>query len=233
MDVRYKLGCLILLSIASLRATLLSLSILTIFLIATSISLRLSIKNTVKNMRYIFIFLLLVFFARALSTPGTPLIALNDIAITTQGIYLGALVCWRILTVIFISLLFIATTKANQIKAAVQWFFKPVPMIPEKRVAIMISLTLRCIPLILDQAKKTSDAQQARGIGNRKNPIYRIIRFSVPVIRRSFETADKLAIAMEARAYSENRTDPTFSATPKDISIFCSILSLTIIFYLF
>ena len=72
----------------------------------------------------------------------------------------------------------------------------------------MIGLIIRFLPYILDQAKATADAQRARGVENRKNPIYRLIKFVVPLVRRTFENADNLAVAMEARCYSENRTDP-------------------------
>jgi energy-coupling factor transporter transmembrane protein EcfT len=53
-------------------------------------------------------------------------------------------------------------------------------------------------------------------VENRKNPVYRLIRLGIPLIRRTFERADKLAVAMEARCYNENRTDPELSATRID-----------------
>jgi energy-coupling factor transporter transmembrane protein EcfT len=38
----------------------------------------------------------------------------------------------------------------------------------------------------------------------------------VPLIRRTFQQADKLIVAMEARCYSENRTDSALSASRLD-----------------
>jgi biotin transport system permease protein len=77
----------------------------------------------------------------------------------------------------------------------------------------MIGLIMRFVPVILDQAKETSKAQRVRGVENRKNPVYRLIKLAIPLIRRTFESADKLAVAMEARCYSENRTDQGFHQT--------------------
>jgi len=63
-------------------------------------------------------------------------------------------------------------------------------------------------PVILEQAARTSDAQRARAVENRRNPIRRMAVFGMPLMRRTLGTADNLAVAMEARCYSEKRTDP-------------------------
>jgi energy-coupling factor transporter transmembrane protein EcfT len=50
------------------------------------------------------------------------------------------------------------------------------------------------------------------------------------MIRRIFESADKLAVAMEARCYSENRTDPWLSSGLKDwVALFVVICLCTMI----
>ena len=109
---------------------------------------------------------------------------------------------------------------------------KPVPLIPRARIATMMALLLRLIPLIFTQLSETMDAQRARGIENRKNPFYRMTKFSIPFLRRSFETADRLALAMEARCYSDQRTDPQLNASRRDIAVlsaavaFCILTSL-------
>ena len=87
-----------------------------------------------------------------------------------------------------------------------------------------MSLIMRFIPVIFDQAKITVDAQRARGIENRKNPAYRLKKLALPLMRRTFERADKLANAMEARCYTENRTDPELSSRRRDwIALFLAI----------
>jgi len=75
---------------------------------------------------------------------------------------------------------------------------------------------MRFIPVILNQAKETAEAQRARGVENRKNPVYRLTKLGIPLIRRTFENADRLIVAMESRCYSENRTDPELMSTPRD-----------------
>lgn len=216
MDARFKLLFLVLISLSSLSADPLALLILTVVLTAMIISIRLPFRAIVKELRYILFLLFLVFIARALSTPGVPLFQISILSVTGQGLYDGALVCWRLAAIITAGLLFVATTRISEIKVAVAWFLSPVPLIPEKRVSTMIGLIVRFIPVILSQAKETVDAQRARGIENRKNPAYRLIKLVIPITRRTFENADKLIVAMEARCYTENRTEPELISNRKD-----------------
>ena len=115
-----------------------------------------------------------------------------------------------------------------------QWYLKPVPLIPEKKVAVMMGLILRFVPVILDQARETANAQKARAVENRKNPVFRLIKFGLPLIRRTFERADDLILAMEARAYTEHRTDPQLVAGKRDwialmvVGLLCMALTLTL-----
>ncbi len=216
LDVRFKLGFLILISLTGLKADPLALCVITFVLIAVIIDTRLPIKVILKELRYFLILLLFVFIARILTTPGSTLIQIMAVSVTREGIYDGSLVCWRLVIIITLGLLFVSTTRTSEIKAAVEWLLIPFPFFQGKRVATMMSLVMRFMPLILDQAKETADAQRARCVENRKNPLYRLRKFAIPVIRRIFESADKLAVAMEARCYSENRTDPWLSSGLKD-----------------
>ena len=72
----------------------------------------------------------------------------------------------------------------------------------------MLGLVVRFLPVILFQAGEIADAQRARGIERRKNPLIRLMRFTIPLFRRVFLSADELTAAMQARCYSEHRTLP-------------------------
>jgi energy-coupling factor transporter transmembrane protein EcfT len=211
-DARFKIISIILLSLAGLNASFAGLGLLTVMLLGVCIHARIPLISGVRELRYFLILLCFVFVARALSTGGVPAVSFKLFSVSIQGLHNGALVCWRLAFVVILGFAFIATTPPYAIKAAVQWFLKPVPFIPEKKVAVMMGLILRFVPVIFDQAKETADAQKARGVENRKNPLYRLIKFGFPLMRRTFERADELAAAMEARAFSENRTEPALAA---------------------
>jgi energy-coupling factor transporter transmembrane protein EcfT len=195
---------------------LVSLSVLTLVLVAALLHAQRSLKSIFKAFRYLIVLLAFIFFARALSVPGSAVIEFKAVSITREGIYHGAMVCWRLVIVVLTGLAFVSTTRPSEIKAAVEWLLNPFPFIPSKRIATMMSLVVRFIPVIFDQARETADAQRARGVDNRKNPVYRLQKLGIPLMRRTFERADKLAVAMEARCYSENRTDPGLRAGLRD-----------------
>ncbi len=232
LDVRFKLLFFVLISLSSLKTDIFSLFILTAVLTAALIHAGLPIKSALKDLRYVFLLLVLVFIARSLSVPGSPVIKIKTLSVTREGLYQGIVVCWRLLIVIMAGMSFVLTTRPSDIKAAVQWILKPIPAIPEKKVALMMSLTVRFIPIIFDQAKETVAAQRARGIENRKNPIYRLKMLGIPLMRRTFQRADNISLAMTARCYSENRTDPRLSSEARDWIALAGVLGLCVMILL-
>lgn len=229
LDARFKLIFIILLSLVCLNLYFVSLGIFTVLLLGCIIIARLPLNSGFKELRYFFILLLLVFIARVLSTGGTPLINIKFITVSKEGLFSGILVCWRLAFVILLGFTFVATTRPSAIKAAVQWFLKPVPLIPEQKVAVMMGLILRFVPVIFDQAKETLEAQRARCVQNRKNPVYRLIKLGFPLMRRTFERADDLVAAMEARGFTENRTDPELVAHQRDWVALIVVSSLCVL----
>jgi len=229
MDVRVKLLSLILISLACLNAAPPSLAALTGLMILAALHVRLPLSSILLEIRYFFFLLLVVFVAGSLSTPGSVVFEFLTFSVTLEGVRQGGLLCWRLVLVLLAGLDFVTTTRPSEIKAAVEWFLRPVPRIPEKRVATMLSLIIRFIPLILSQARETADAQRARCVDSRKNPAYRLIKFSIPMIRRTFSSADKLAVAMEARCYNENRTPHRLASSPADWLALLVVLGIVIL----
>jgi energy-coupling factor transporter transmembrane protein EcfT len=216
LDVRLKLILMAGVSVAGLRLGFGGLSLLMASLIILFSVFRPTARVHFSELRWIFFLLVLVFIARVFSTAGTPLAAFGPVAVTREGLREGTLICLRLVLVFSVGAAFIATTRSSEIKAGVQWFLKPVPGVPAERVATMLGLVARFMPVILEQAARTSDAQRARASENRRNPVRRLTAFGIPFLRRTFETADKLAVAMEARCYSEKRTDPDLAAGRRD-----------------
>jgi len=216
LDARCKFFLLCMVSISVLKADFIACIICLGILIFFIKQTRLKVREILGHLKYFILFLFFIFLARALTVPGTPLAALYDMTITVQGLYQGALVALRFLLVMVAGLLFSATTSPGSLKSAAQWYLKPIPFVPEKRVAVMISLALRFLPLILHQAQETRDAIQARCGNLEKNPVKRFIRLTLPILKKTFLSADSLILAMEARCYCEDRTDPEFKPSGKE-----------------
>jgi energy-coupling factor transporter transmembrane protein EcfT len=181
-----------------------------------------------KELRYFSVLLFLIFAARVLSADGSPVFDSKYFTVSSQGLLDAGLVCWRLAFIVVLGFAFISTTPPSAIKTAVQWYLKPVPFVPEKKVGVMKGLILRFIPVILDQARETAEAQKARCVENRKNPVYRLTKFGFRLLRRTFERADDLVIAMEARAFTEYRTGPDLTANKSDwivLSVVCCLFT--------
>jgi len=226
LDVRCKCLLVCLLSLSVLKTGLPGNIICLGVLMGILKTVRLGPATLVTQLKAFLLFLILIFFCRWAGTSGTPMVTLYGFSLSQQGFTSGSLVSLRFLVVMLLGLILTATTRSMEIKAAVQWFFKPVPFIPEKRVAIMAGLALKFMPLILDNAREVTHAVNARCGNLRKNPVRRLINLSWPLLKKTFQSADDLSLAMQARCYSEHRTDPRFFPNGKE----GWILGLTLIF---
>lgn len=227
LDIRCKLAILLMANMVALNAGLSAQGFLTLLSGILLVGQRIPILATIRQTRMFFFLLLFVFISRASFEPGATVLSMSLIAISKQGIASGLEYCWRLLLAFISGLLFVSTSKTADIKAGIQWFLKPIPLIPANRIATMLSLMLRFLPLILEQGQEIADAQKARAIENRKNPIRRLLLFSVPLLRGIFDTADQLILAMEARCYSEIRTDPALSFQLSDLMVLIGAMLAT------
>jgi len=211
LDARFKLLLLAIIGISGLKASLAGLLLFFMIILSGLIHSGTRLRDLFKELRFFFCFLLFVFAIQAFSADGT-LIKVHGISLSAGGLKEGLLVCLRLLFIAILGLLFVATTRMLEIKAAIEWIIKPFPFISGGRISTMTGLMLRFIPVITEQAKETSDAQKARCVENRKNPLYRMVKFAIPLLRRTFDNAGRIAIAMEARCYSDIRTGYKFSS---------------------
>jgi energy-coupling factor transporter transmembrane protein EcfT len=168
------------------------------------------------GLRWLGLLLALVLAARAVATEGAPVFSALGVTVTAEGLRDGAVVCLRLALAWLVGALLTATTRSSEVRAAVRWYLKPVPLVPADRVATMLGLLVRFVPLILEESARTAEAQRARAVENRRNPVYRASRLAMALMRRVLTVADRLALAMEARCYTEARTAPALAACRRD-----------------
>jgi biotin transport system permease protein len=222
LDARHKIILLVMLSLSMLQTSLWGLFALTLLIAIVFLHIRIPILSVLLELRYFLILLVVVFILRVITTKGVPLLSMSWIIISRQGVMEGIMVCWRLLMVVLLGFLFVSSTRISSIKWSVQQLLSPVPFIPAKRMATMMGLIVRFIPVIFQKTRDISEAQRARGVDNRKNPLYRLKIFVMPLMRGVFQDADKLAMAMVARCYDENRTVNTRTAKKSDWLILAS-----------
>ena len=157
----------------------------------THIPLKVYIKS-LYGLRYLIIFILLI----------NLLMGTNIITVTIMLMRLVSLVLYTsILTL---------TTPPTEIAYGLEELFKPFKYIgvPVAKMALSISLALRFIPTIIDQANKILKTQASRGIdyhnSHLKGKLVALRAMLLPMFILSFKRADALADAMEVRLYSFN-----------------------------
>lgn len=136
------------------------------------------------------------------------------ITIYEEGVRMGVLISIRFFLLIIMTSLLTLTTTPIELTDAIETLLGPLKKVkfPVHELALMMSISLRFIPTLMDETEKIMKAQMARGVefssGSIKSRIQAIIPLLIPLFVNSFKRAEELAIAMEARGYQggEGRT---------------------------
>lgn len=173
--------------------------------------LRLLIKG-LKPLRFIlvFTFLLNLFFL-----PGeTPLLNLGFATITQEALLMAFAYSLRLVLLVLGSSLLTLTTAPVTLTDGLERLLSPLRVLhfPAHEMAMMMTIALRFIPTLLEEADKIMKAQSARGAdfesGNLVARAKAMVPLLVPLFVGAFRRAGELAMAMEARCYhgGEGRT---------------------------
>ena len=204
LDVRIKLVMIFLFNMISIQAGYTGLILLSIPVVIIILLIGFPIIKSLYEVRYFLYFLFFILLSRSVSFDFNQPFFL---AFLQSDFIDGALICWRLFLILLVGLLFMHSSKITEMKVAVQWFLKHVPFVPERKIALMIGLMIRFLPDVMQQAADIREAQLARCINRRKNPVFRITSFAAPLLIRIFEQAEIIVQAMLSRCYREDRTE--------------------------
>ncbi|ANU14774.1 Transmembrane component of general energizing module of ECF transporter [Planococcus halocryophilus Or1] len=158
----------------------------------------------------IFTFLLHIFFTRE----GELLVDIGFIKIYEEGLRQGIFISIRFLVLVFITSILTLTTSPISITDGIEVLLGPFKRVklPVHELALMMSISLRFIPTLMDETGKILKAQMARGSdigsGPVKERIKAVVPLLIPLFVSAFKRAEDLATAMEVRGYrgGEGRT---------------------------
>lgn len=149
-----------------------------------------------------------------LTKQGSLLYKLGPIEIHEEGVRQGIFISLRFFLLVLMTSLLTLTTTPIEITDGLETLLNPLKKIrfPVHEMALMMSISLRFIPTLMQETDKIMKAQIARGVefasGPIKDRIKAVIPLLIPLFVSSFKRAEELAIAMEARGYrgGEGRT---------------------------
>jgi len=203
-DGRCKFLALLMMTATLLQVRLGWLLLNSFLLIVLLMISRLPLKRVWGDVRGWMIFIGLLFLYHVFFTPGRRFAFLPWIPISKEGIYFGILTCWRLSLILGYAVLFTAVTRPRELRDSLVWLLEPVPFIPGRRIAIMVSLTLRFFSVILDQAEEIRLACKARLGDQMKRPLRKLRTLALPIVQRSFSRVEDVTFALAARGYRED-----------------------------
>ena len=166
----------------------------------------------VKPLKFILIltFLLNLFF----STGTTMLVEWGFLKISYEGLSQAIHYSLRLVFLVLGTSLMTLTTSPIALSDGIEMLLSPLKVIkfPAHELAMMMSIALRFIPTLMEEADKIMKAQMARGAdfesGNLLARAKAMVPLLVPLFVSAFRRADELATAMECRCYhdGEGRT---------------------------
>jgi energy-coupling factor transport system permease protein len=145
---------------------------------------------------------------------GEVLWRLWRLTITREGLIMAGAMSARLLLLVITAALLTLTTSPIALTDGLERLLTPGKRIgiPAHELALMLTIALRFIPTLIEEADRIMKAQMARGAdfsaGGLVQRARSLLPLLVPLFVSSFRRADELATAMEARCYrgGEGRT---------------------------
>ncbi|RYL89869.1 energy-coupling factor transporter transmembrane protein EcfT [Sporolactobacillus sp. THM7-4] len=161
-----------------------------------------------RGLRSILIIVLITFILNLFFTTGGPLLfKLGWFHVTLNGLIQAVFISIRLLVIIVVTTLLTLTTSPIEITDGLELLLNPLKKVklPVHEFALMMSISLRFIPTLLEETEKIIKAQAARGSdmtsGPLKSRLKAVVPLLVPLFVSAFKRAEDLALAMEARGY--------------------------------
>jgi energy-coupling factor transport system permease protein len=172
-------------------------------------------KMLVKGIKPLKFILILTFILNLFFNTGTTmLVEWGFIKISYEGLSTAVHYSLRLVFLVLGTSLMTLTTSPIALSDGIEMLLSPLKKIhfPAHELAMMMSIALRFIPTLMEEADKIMKAQMARGAdfesGNLLARAKAMVPLLVPLFVSAFRRAGDLAMAMESRCYhgGENRT---------------------------
>lgn len=193
----------------------LSYATLTLFALASTLSSKVPIRFILKGLTPVWFLIIFTFILHLFVTKeGTVVFEIGIFEFYSGGIIQGIKISLRFFLLILVTSLLTLTTTPLEITDALEDMLHPLKKIkfPVHELALMMSISLRFIPTLMQETDKISKAQASRGVdfrtGKIKDRVKAVIPLLVPLFVSAFKRAEDLAMAMEARGYKggDNRS---------------------------
>ena len=239
MDPRVKILLLIALIVAIFLAkNMLAFVPVIAYLALTAKLSKVPVKLMLKGLKPLRFILILTFILNLFFLQGeTPLLNLGFAVIKKESLITAVHYSLRLVLLVLGSSLLTLTTAPITLTDGLERLLSPLRVIhfPAHEMAMMMSIALRFIPTLMEEADKIMKAQTARGAdfesGNLIARAKAMVPLLVPLFVSAFRRAGDLAMAMEARCYhgGEGRTRLRVLQCEKRDYIACAVTAVLVL----
>ncbi len=209
--IKFVLLAILILSlfIFDFKATLPSYTALILFLAYIS---EIPLKSLIASLKPIWWILAFTLLFNPFAHEGEILFSVFGISATKEGCITGFVMAYRFALFMLLSSFLTLTTKPIALTDAVEDILKPLKLfkISPHYAAMIMTLAFRFVPTTIREYEQIVKAQKSRGIDFEDIGIFKRIKnmgaIVFPLMLLSFQRADDLSFAMEARCYNENKT---------------------------
>ncbi|MGB8658611.1 MAG: energy-coupling factor transporter transmembrane component T [Candidatus Zixiibacteriota bacterium] len=209
LDPRTKLVLVLGVMILTVATTNLRIYLLvSLFLLLLCLMSKIPLHYFFRNLRSFFWLFLLTFTLHVFFAPTgtTRFWDAGFVRISEQGVLNGAVYSWRLAIFILSAAFLSLTTQAVELTDAVFRFSSPLRQFrfPVEELSLITMISLRFVPLLLEEAVTLKKAQMSRGASFDGGLIRRVkssLPLLIPLFISSFRKADELALALDARGF--------------------------------
>lgn len=208
LDAAAKLACAILLITAVFLAgspfVLLGLTLFVFFVVYLSGLPSLSI---LRGLRAILVILVITSLTQLFFASGKILVSIGPIDITNTGIENGIVYSLRIVLLALMVSLLTLTTAPTDLVRGFERLLKPLQWlrVPTRRLAMVLMLAFRFLPVLLTRADEIVTAQVSRGADFESCNLFRrvgaLFPLLLPLFVACFRDAEELSLAMACRGW--------------------------------
>lgn len=179
----------------------------TLFLAAAVRVSGVGIKYILRGLKPMLFILAFTVLINVLMTPGEALLKFGFLKVTREGVVMGVYMMLRLVYLVIATSLLTLTTSPLMLTDGIEKILMPFTVIkvPAHEIAMMMTIAIRFIPTLAEEADKIMKAQTARGADFESGSIIRrakaMIPLLVPLFVGAFKRADELATAMDSRCY--------------------------------
>ena len=164
-------------------------------------------RYLMRGIKGIYILVIITAVFNIFFTAGTPVVSWGMVMITQEGIRTAVFMSIRLIYLVLGTSIMTLSTTPNDLTCGIEkgCAFLEIFRVPVHEMALMMSIALRFIPILSEEADKIKKAQMSRGAdfesGNILKRAKAMLPILVPLFVSAFRRAGELSLAMDSRCY--------------------------------